>query len=232
MNKVRLIELFAGYGSQAMALRNIGVPFEHYRVVEFDRFAIKSYNAVHGTDFPTMDIRDVHAADLGIVDTESFTYLLTYSFPCTDLSVAGKRKGMSRDSGTRSGLLWEVERILKECENLPQFLLMENVPMVHGADNSKDFSEWISFLDSLGYRSRWQDLNAKDYGVAQNRVRCFMVSWLDKSFIYDFPEPITLTKTMQDYLEDTVDEKYYLKGDKVDELISQLVELGIERERA
>lgn len=77
MNKVRLIELFAGYGSQAMALRNIGVPFEHYRVVEFDRFAIKSYNAVHGTDFPTMDIRDVHAADLGIVDTESFTYLLT-----------------------------------------------------------------------------------------------------------------------------------------------------------
>lgn len=138
---------------------------------------------------------------------------------------------MSRDSGTRSGLLWEVERILKECENLPQFLLMENVPMVHGADNSKDFAEWISFLDSLGYRSRWQDLNAKDYGVAQNRVRCFMVSWLDKSFIYDFPEPIELTKTMQDFLEDTVDEKYYLKGDKVDELIEQLVELGIERER-
>lgn len=102
--------------------------------------------------------------------------------------------------------------------------------MVHGADNSKDFAEWISFLDSLGYRSRWQDLNAKDYGVAQNRVRCFMVSWLDKSFIFDFPEPVELTKTMQDYLEDEVDEKYYLKDSKVDELIEQLIAAGIERE--
>lgn len=94
MKKVRLIELFAGYGSQAMALRNIGVPFEHYRVVEFDRFAIKSYNAVHGTDFPTMDIRDVHAADLGIVDLESFTYLLTYLLiPLYRLVSSGKAEG-------------------------------------------------------------------------------------------------------------------------------------------
>lgn len=74
---IRLIELFAGYGSQAMALKRIGAKFEHYRVVEFDKYAIASYNAVHGTDFPTMDITKVHADDLNICDTESFTYLLT-----------------------------------------------------------------------------------------------------------------------------------------------------------
>lgn len=76
---IRLIELFAGYGSQAMALKRIGAKFEHYRVVEFDKYAIASYNAVHGTDFPTMDITKVHADDLNICDTEAFTYLLTRS---------------------------------------------------------------------------------------------------------------------------------------------------------
>lgn len=76
---IRLIELFSGYGSQAMALKRIGAKFEHYRAIEFDKFAIKSYNAVHGTDFPTMDIKEVHAADLSITDTEHFTYLLTRS---------------------------------------------------------------------------------------------------------------------------------------------------------
>lgn len=75
---IRLIELFAGYGSQAMALKRIGAKFEHYRVVEFDKYAIASYNAVHGTNFPTMDITKVHAVDLGIKDTIAFTYLLTY----------------------------------------------------------------------------------------------------------------------------------------------------------
>lgn len=74
---IRLIELFAGYGSQAMALKRIGAKFEHYRVVEFDKYAIASYNAVHGTDFSTMDITKVHAVDLGIINTSAFTYLLT-----------------------------------------------------------------------------------------------------------------------------------------------------------
>lgn len=118
MKTLRLIELFAGYGSQAMAIKRLNIPFETYRVVEFDKYAIRSYNAVHDTDFPTMDIRDVKAEDLGIVETDRYNYLLTYSFPCTDLSLAGKRQGMSRDSGTRSGLLWEVERILKEAQEL------------------------------------------------------------------------------------------------------------------
>lgn len=226
---IRLIELFAGYGSQAMALKRIGAKFEHYRVVEFDKYAIASYNAVHGTDFQTMDITQVHADDLNICDTESFTYLLTYSFPCTDLSVAGKQMGMSKGSGTRSGLLWEVERILKEIRDgggeLPQILFMENVPQVHADANRVDFQNWIDFLTSLGYVSYWQDLNAKNYGVAQNRERCFMFSFLGE-YNYHFPQQIPLKKKLKDYLEYDVDEKYYINNEKSEKLIKQLIENG------
>lgn len=226
---IRLIELFAGYGSQAMALERIGAKFEHYRVVEFDKYAIASYNAVHGTSFPTMDITKVHAEDLDICDTKVFTYLLTYSFPCTDLSVAGKQAGMKKGSGTRSGLLWEVERILKEIRDdggeLPQILFMENVPQVHADANMVDFQNWIDFLTSLGYVSYWQDLNAKNYGVAQNRERCFMFSFLGE-YNYHFPQPIPLKKKLKDYLEDDVDEKYYINNEKADKLIKQLIDNG------
>lgn len=114
--KIRLIELFAGVGSQAMALRDIHADFEHYRVCEFDKYAIASYNAIHGTKFETSDITKLKGEDLGIVDTDKYTYIMTYSFPCQDLSLAGKQKGMKKGTGTRSGLLWEVERLLNECE--------------------------------------------------------------------------------------------------------------------
>lgn len=209
---IRLIELFAGVGSQAMALRDIGANFEHYRVVEFDKFAIASYNAIHGTEFKTTDIRDVHAEDLGICDKQRITYLLTYSFPCQDLSKAGKQKGMSKGSGTRSGLLWEVERILlelKEKGELPQVLLMENVPDVIGNKNYADFMEWYSALEEMGYQSYYKILNAKNYGIPQNRERCFMVSILGR-YSYQFPKGIELKIKLKDVLEDRVDEKYYL----------------------
>ena len=226
---IRLIELFAGYGSQAMALKRIGAKFEHYRVVEFDKYAIASYNAVHGTDFPAIDITKIHAEDLNICDTNVFTYFLTYSFPCTDLSVAGKQAGMSKGSGTRSGLLWEVERILTEIRDsngeLPQILFMENVPQVHSQDNMPDFRKWLDFLESLGYTNYYQDLNAKNYGVAQNRERCFMFSFLGE-YNYHFPQPIPLKKKLKDYLEDNVDEKYYINNEKADKLIKQLIDNG------
>ena len=94
---IRLIELFAGVGSQAMALRDIGANFEHYRVCEFDKYAIQSYNAIHETSFPVSDIRDWKGDDLGIVDKDKYEYIMTYSFPCTDISTAGKQMGMSKD---------------------------------------------------------------------------------------------------------------------------------------
>ena len=228
---IRLIELFAGIGAQAKALEVLGIPFEHYRICEFDKYAVKSYNAIHGTNFETSDITKIHADDLGIVDTYLLTYLLTYSFPCTDLSNAGRGKGMSKGSGTRSGLLWEVERLLKEAKELPQILLMENVPQVVSPKYISDFADWIAFLDGLGYKSKYEILNAKDFGVPQNRERCFMVSWLG-DYYFDFPEPIELKKRLKDILEANVPERYYLSDDKVQTLLNSTAERERETARA
>jgi DNA (cytosine-5)-methyltransferase 1 len=224
-NKIRLIELFAGVGSQSMALERLGADFEHYRVVEFDKYAVASYNAIHGTDFPTMDVTKISAEDLGIVDTDTFTYLLTYSFPCTDLSVAGLQQGMSKGSGTRSGLLWEVERLLSECKELPQILVMENVPQVHGEKFRSDFIEWLSFLEKIGYTNHFKDLNAKNYGVPQNRERTIMVSLLG-NYKFEFPKEIPLYIWCDNVLEEEVDDKYFLTSEKAEQLISELLENG------
>ena len=220
---IRLIELFAGVGTQAMALRDLGADFVHHRVVEMDPFAIKSYNAIHGTSFVPTGIATVSALDLKITDTDRYEYIMTYSFPCQDLSKAGKQKGMSKGNGTRSGLLWEVERLLKELnetDSLPQVLLMENVPDVIGTKNIKDFNEWYSFLESIGYQSYYKLLNAKDYGVPQNRNRCFMVSALG-DYNYTFPKPVPLKKRLRDVLEIEVDEKYCLSDEYVERLLQR-----------
>ena len=214
---IRLIELFAGIGSQAKALKNLGINFEHWNVCEFDEHAIRSYNAVHGTDFATSDVTKITASDLNIVDTDRFTYLLTYSFPCQDLSNAGKGAGMEKGSGTRSGLLWEVERLLNECDELPQVLLMENVPQVHGKKNIEHFNKWIEFLESKGYSNHWKDLNSKDYGIPQSRNRCYMVSILG-NYSFDFPTPMPLTLRLKDLLDDIVDERYYLSDKQIDKM--------------
>lgn len=214
LHNLRLIELFAGYGSQALALKYLDVPFEHYFVCEFDKHAIQSYNDIHGTNFCVSDVRNITAKDLNIVETNKYKYLMTYSFPCTDLSLAGQRKGMQRESGTSSSLLWEVERLIKECDELPQYLLMENVPQVVGKDNIKLFSEWTGFLAKLGYRNYYKVLDAQDYGVPQHRERCFMVSILkSENRDFSFPDPIKLTKSFsKDIKETNVDSSYYLNS--------------------
>lgn len=214
---IRLIELFAGIGAQAKALTNLGVNYEHYRICEIDKYAVCAYNAIHGTEFEPSDITQITAKDLGITDTNAFCYVMTYSFPCTDLSKAGKQQGMGRNSGTRSGLLWQVERLLNECDELPQVLLMENVPDVVGTANVKHFAEWISKLDSLGYVSKWQILNAKDFGIPQNRERCFMIS-LTGDFYYDFPQQTPLTICLNDMLDKVVDAKYYINDAQVEQI--------------
>lgn len=208
---LRLIELFAGYGSQALALDYLNIPYESWFVCDSDKYAIQSYNDIHNTNYIPTDITKINANNLNIVDTENYDYLLTYSFPCTDLSVAGKQEGMTKGSGTRSGLLWEVERLLKECKELPQYLLMENVPQVIGKKNINDFKNWCQFLCELGYTNSHKLLNAKDYGIPQNRNRCFMVSILNgKKF--KFPDKQPLKLRLKDMLEDNVDEKYYLSN--------------------
>lgn len=156
---------------------------------------------------------------------------------------------MTKGNNTRSGLLWEVERLLNECEELPQVLLMENVPQVHSKSTKKkvdengdivyddkgnivyeksnyeNFMEWIEFLKSKGYSNYWQDLNARDFGVAQNRNRCFMVSILG-DYNFKFPNPIPLKKNMKEYLEDVVEDKYYITSEKAQKLIDTLIMNG------
>ena len=233
--KIRLIELFGGIGTQAMALRDLGADFENYRLVEIDKHAVKVYNAIHHTNFVPQDIKDIKGVDLGTErEREKYLYLLTYSFPCTDLSVAGKMGGMSKadwESGnaTRSGLLWEVERILNEIpqDALPNVLVMENVPQVHADANQIDFEHWLKFLRGRGYFNFYKDLNSKDYGIPQNRERCFCVSILSDEFIdFEFPEPIKLEQVMREYLEESVDEKYYVNTEKTKNLIKDLQENG------
>lgn len=224
---IRLIELFAGYGSQALALKYSGIPFEHWFVCEFDKYAMQSYNDIHETNFECTDVCEITADDLNIVETDKYKYLLTYSFPCTDLSLAGKRAGMDRDSGTRSSLLWQVERLLTECKELPQYLLMENVPQVVSKDNLALFSEWTSFLSKLGYQNQYKILNAKNFGVPQNRERCYMVSILkSENKVFTFPKPKPLTKRLKDVLEKKADEKYYINTEKAQNLIDSLIAKG------
>lgn len=139
--------------------------------------------------------------------------------------MAGKGKGMAKGSDTRSGLLWEVERLLNETESLPRVLVMENVPQVHSQKNMPDFQNWLDYLESRGYKTYWQDLNAMNYGIPQSRNRCIAVSILG-DFQFDFPAPITLTTVMADYLETDVDDKYYVTSDKAKELIDRLVFSG------
>lgn len=227
---IRLIELFCGIGSQAMSLRDLGADFEHYRAVDFDTFAIQGYNLIHDKDFQLTDIRDLKGSDLGITDKEHYFYIMTYSFPCTDLSVAGEQKGMSKadweqGNSTRSGMLWEVERLLKECDELPDVILMENVPQVHGEKNFEDFKLWLSFLESKGYVNYWEDLDASDYGTAQHRERCFMVSVMG-NYNYKFPTPMELIRDMESYLDIEVDERYYINSEKARKLIIKLMNEG------
>ena len=171
------------------------------------------YNSIQYTH-NLVDISRVHAKDLEIERDKE--YILTYSFPCQDLSLAGKRAGMA-DTSTRSGLLWEVERILKECEVKPQILLMENVTQVHGLGNDEHFKAWQRELEKMGYSNYWQDMSATDYAIPQTRNRTFMVSILG-NYNYNFPKKVPLKLRLKDLLESNVDEKYYLTNKQIEQI--------------
>ena len=203
-NPLRLIELFAGIGSQTQALTNIGIAHKVVAISEIDKYAIQSYEAMHGKANNLGDIRKI--GELPDAD------LWTYSFPCQDISVAGKGAGIKE--GTRSGLLFEVERLLRvaaEKRTLPKYLLLENVKNLVSKKFKADFDKWLDFLSELGYTNYWKVLNAKDYGIPQNRERVFCVSIRGEHEPFVFPKPKELTIRLRDLIDEKVDEKFYLK---------------------
>ena len=218
---ITLFEAFAGIGSQAVALRKLSKEFGFYLNVEgiseIDKYAIDSYKAIHGNVFNFGDIAIINALPNNID-------IFTYSFPCQDISLAGERKGLAKGSGTRSGLLWEVERLLKISDK-PKVLLMENVSALVSENHIEDFKKWLIELEKLGYTTYWERLNAKDYGVAQNRDRVFAVSILGE-YNYDFPKPFPLKSKVRDILEESVDKRFYLSDKAVKGMLNTTYATG------
>ena len=207
---IKVFEAFAGIGTQRMALRNLGIEHEVVAIAEIDKFAIKSYEAIHGEVNNLGDISKIKTEDIPDHD------LFTYSFPCQDISVAGLGKGLDKNSGTRSGLLWECEKVIEVKR--PKYLLMENVKNLVGKKHKHNFEKWLKRLEELGYTNYWQVLNAKDYGIPQNRERVFCVSILGEHTPYEFPKGFQLDLRLKDILEDEVDEKFYLSKKQIDRI--------------
>ena len=210
---LRLIELFAGIGSQTQALKNIGVPHKVVAISEIDKYAITSYMAIHGDTKNLGDIREIDE----LPDADMWTY----SFPCQDISVAGKGAGIKE--GTRSGLLFEVERLLNVADvagTLPKYLLLENVKNLVGKKFRADFDAWLAFLEKLGYTNYWKVLNAKDYGIPQHRERVFCVSIRGEHNPFVFPEPRVLELRLRDMIDEKVEERYYLKESTIRSILT------------
>ena len=200
-DKIRVFEAFAGYGSQSIALRNIGVDYEVVAISEIDKYAIQAYEAIHGQVNNLGDITKIKVEDIPQHD------LFTYSFPCQDISVAGRQRGIEKGK-TRSGLLYECEKIIEYCR--PKYLLMENVKNLVGKKFISQFNSWLEYLEGLGYTNYWKILNAKDYNIPQNRERVFCISILGEHKPYQFPKAIEPSITLKDILESDIDDKYYL----------------------
>lgn len=211
--KLRVFEAFSGIGAQRKALERLGINHDVIAISEIDKYAIKSYEAVHGKTNNLGDISKLKVEDIPDHD------LFTYSFPCTDISGAGLQKGFDEGSGTRSSLLWECKKVIEGKK--PKYLLMENVKALVSKKFKPTFDKWCEWLEGQGYTNYWQVLNAKDYDIPQNRERVFMISILGAHEPYIFPEKQELHIRLKDVLEKEVDEKFYLSEEKVSKLVSR-----------
>ena len=207
---LKVFEAFAGIGTQRMALKNIGVEHEVVGISEIDKFAIKSYMAIHGETKNYGDISKINTGELPDFD------LFTYSFPCQDISVAGEGRGLKQDTGTRSSLLWDCQDIIEAKK--PKYILMENVKNLVGKKHKEQFDKWLEILSDLGYTNYWEILNAKDYEIPQNRERVFVVSILGEHKPYKFPKKKPLIYNLESFMLDEVDSKYYLTQEQADKI--------------
>ena len=204
MDKLKVFTAFSGYDSQCMALERAGIDYELVGWSEIDRYAIQAHDAV----FPQWAGRNY--GDISKIDWNSVPDfdLFTYSSPCQDFSNAGRMAGGEEGSGTRSSLLWECKKAI--WAKRPKYAVLENVKNLVSDKFYPLFRQWEQLLASIGYVNYWKVLNAKDYGVPQNRERVFLVSILDESQYFEFPAPTPCTTCMADILEPEVDERYYL----------------------
>lgn len=202
--ELRVLELFAGIGACSKALTNLGIPHKIVDAVEIDKYAIKSFNAIHGTDFAPQDISQW--------DKDLEVDLIMHGSPCQDFSVAGRQAGGDEGSGTRSSLMYETLRIVEKLK--PKYVIWENVKNLLSKKHRHNFDAYLKSMEDLGYHNEYKILNAKDYGIPQNRERVFTVSIrkdLGAEFMnFRFPEPIELKTKLNDILEPVVDEKFYL----------------------
>ena len=213
MEKLKVLSLFSGIGSFEKALEREKIPHEVVAYCEIDKYASKSYSTIHNIP------ESLNLGDISKVDTSAIPEcdLVTYGFPCQDISVAGLQKGIKANE-TRSGLLYEALRIIEAKK--PKYAIAENVKNLVGKRFKGDFEQLLALLDNMGYNSYWQVLNAKDYGIPQNRERVFVIS-IRKDIdtkTFSFPEKQKLTLCLRDMLEETVDSKYFLTG-KYDSIV-------------
>jgi DNA (cytosine-5)-methyltransferase 1 len=213
MAKIKVLELFSGIGACSKALTNLGIDHEIVDAVEIDKYAIKSFNAIHGTNFEPQDITKW--------DKDIDVDLIMHGSPCQDFSVAGKGAGGDKESGTRSSLMYETLRIVEKLK--PKYVIWENVKNLLSAKHRQNFDAYLERMAKLGYKNYYQVLNAKDFGVPQNRERVFTVSIrLDVPYCwaFKFPTRRPLTKRLKDVLEANVGERYYLSDEQVLGLIN------------
>lgn len=219
---IRLLSLFSGIGAFESALRKGGYQFETVNYCEIDPYAAKAYSQIHGIP-EEKNLHDVREVNPLLLDNIN---LMTWGWPCQDISVAGKQRGFKDNDGnlTRSGLFFQGLRILTELQ--PEYAIAENVKALTSKKFTAEFETVLTSLDKAGYNNYWQVLNAKDYGIPQNRERVFIVSIRkdidDHNFF--FPQPMPLLIRLKDVLEQKVDEKFYLKSERADKLIESLVQ--------
>lgn len=219
MTKLTVNELFSGIGSQRKALERLGIPHEVVGIAEIDKYSIDSYEAMFGKTRNYGDISKIEKLD--------YADFWTYSFPCQDISIAGKQGGIKK--GTRSGLLKEVQRLLEVASikgELPKYLMLENVKNLVGKKFKPQYDEWIEWLNELGYNTYWKVMNAKDYGIPQNRGRVIAISIrkdIDKG-TFNFPKYFDSGIKLKDLLEKDVDEKYNLSKRITDYFIKHSIE--------
>ena len=206
---IKLFEAFAGIGTQAMALKRLGLQLDHIGISEIDKWAIQNHELIHGKVKNYGSITDIKGQDLPLID------IFTYSFPCQDLSKAGRGAGLQGD--TRSGLVYDTIRVLQEMKVKPKVLLMENVPDLLNANHTEGWHEIYNEIETMGYSNYVGVLNAKDYGIPQNRNRVFMISILGE-YAYTYPNGFDLELRLKDKLEEVVDESYYLTQKQIEQI--------------